>query len=209
MKLSTYIVTVDAGFSPNPFGRHCTLACCKPTIRRNAQSGDIVVGIASSHSPTPRKLIYAMRVREVLTYQEYWENSRFQYRRPTTASRISRCGDNIWHRDKGKWKVAKSDYHDQSHKKRDTRGKNVLIATDFFYFGREAIEIAPRFQHLMASTRGHKNSHDEGEIKRLWSWISRRAKKHGRRRIALPTDFNEEGCKAQCLDVEGDDLEEC
>jgi Nucleotide modification associated domain 2 len=44
MKLSAYIVRVDSGFAPNPFGHHCTLACCKPTIRRKAEPGDIIVG---------------------------------------------------------------------------------------------------------------------------------------------------------------------
>jgi hypothetical protein len=34
MKLSAYIITVDSGPVPNPFGRYRTLACCKTTIRR-------------------------------------------------------------------------------------------------------------------------------------------------------------------------------
>ncbi|MCH7751958.1 MAG: hypothetical protein IH898_07380 [Planctomycetes bacterium] len=37
MKLSGYIIRSDSGFSPNPFGRVCTLACCRPVIRRNSK----------------------------------------------------------------------------------------------------------------------------------------------------------------------------
>ena len=48
MKLSAYIITVDSGFAPNPFGRFCTLACCKPTIRRMAEKDDTVIACASS-----------------------------------------------------------------------------------------------------------------------------------------------------------------
>jgi len=36
MKVYSYIVAYDSGFAPNPFHGICTLACCKPTIRRTA-----------------------------------------------------------------------------------------------------------------------------------------------------------------------------
>lgn len=34
MKIFTYIMTDDRGFAPNPYFGLCTLACCKPKIRR-------------------------------------------------------------------------------------------------------------------------------------------------------------------------------
>ena len=46
MKLYSYILTHDTGFSPNPFFGYCTLACCKPDIRRVAKVGDWIVGLA-------------------------------------------------------------------------------------------------------------------------------------------------------------------
>src|SRR5437868_5831197 len=64
MKLSAYIITVDSGFAPNPFGRYCTLACCKPTIRRMAEKDDIVIACASSRAAKPGHLVYAMRPRD-------------------------------------------------------------------------------------------------------------------------------------------------
>ena len=45
MRLFSYVVAHDTGFSPNPFFGYCTLACCKPVIRRSAQAGDWVVGL--------------------------------------------------------------------------------------------------------------------------------------------------------------------
>lgn len=93
MKLSAYIMMVDSGFSPNPFGRCCTLACCKPTIRRNAKVVDIIVDTASGSSATPSHLIYAMRVKCVLPYQKYWNDPRFAHRKPCQKSAISRRGD--------------------------------------------------------------------------------------------------------------------
>ena len=67
MKLSAYIMTSDTGFAPNPFGRYCTLACCKATIRRHAEEGDVIVGVASAGFPKPGHLIYAMKVKYVLS----------------------------------------------------------------------------------------------------------------------------------------------
>src|SRR4051812_2951034 len=106
MKVSAYIIRVDGGFAPNPFGRHCTLACCKPTIRRKAEPGDIIVATASSRYPHAGRLVYAMKVGQVLPYQEYWERPEFEYRKPSPATPVSRRGDNVWHRDgSGDWQV--------------------------------------------------------------------------------------------------------
>jgi len=81
MKLYSYIVKHDTGFSPNPFHGYCTLACCKPAIRRTAQKGDWVVGL------TPKKdgnrIVYFMRVDEnPLTFTQYWNDRRFKAKRP-------------------------------------------------------------------------------------------------------------------------------
>jgi hypothetical protein len=70
VKLSAYIITVDCGFSPNPFG----------------EKGDVVVAVASASYAHEGKLVYAMKVREVITLQEYWEDPRFGYKKPTAGS---------------------------------------------------------------------------------------------------------------------------
>jgi hypothetical protein len=207
MKLSAYIVKFDTGFAPNPFGRHCTLACCKPTIRRCAKKDDIVVGTASARYPHAGKLVYAMRVAEVLPYQRYWDDPRFRRRRPSPVTAISRRGDNIWHKVGGRWRIAPGAVHDLRHRNRDTGGVNALVATEFFYFGREAISVPDRFAGLLATTQGHKNTYDSEIIGRFWNWIGRSAPKPGR--IGDPLEFDDEGYWAQCQEVEDDDVAEC
>ena len=47
MKLFSYVVARDYGFAPNPFFSTCTLATCKPKIRRTASVGDWIIGTGS------------------------------------------------------------------------------------------------------------------------------------------------------------------
>jgi hypothetical protein len=207
MKLSAYIITVDAGFAPNPFGRYCTLACCKPTIRRMAKEEDIIVGSASMGAPNPGHLVYAMRVKEVIPYQQYWRDSRFSAKKPSKKTAIRRRGDNIWHLDRaGNWQVCPGACHDESSRERDTGGVNALVATEFFYFGRSALRIPLRFAGMLAQTQGHKNTRDPEKIERFWDWISKAAPRSGR--IDYPLDFTVEGCRHQCTEIEADDIEE-
>ncbi len=75
MKLYSYIVTHDTGFSPNPFWGYCTLADCKPAIRRTAEVGDWIVGL--SPKPTGNRMVFAMQVDEILSYADYYHDERF------------------------------------------------------------------------------------------------------------------------------------
>jgi hypothetical protein len=207
MKLSAYIIRFDGGFAPNPFGHHCTLACCKPTIRRKAERNDIIVGTASARYPHAGRLIYAMRIQKVLTYNEYWEDPSFAYRKPSPATPINRRGDNIWHQDSsGEWRIVPGAMHGEGHRERDTSGKTALISTEFFYFGCEAIPIPVEFSGLLATTQGHKNTYDPGVISSFWEWLCHTAPKPGR--IGDPSEFDDEGCRVQCSEVEGDDVAE-
>jgi hypothetical protein len=189
MKLSAYIVAVDSGFSPNPFGGRCTLACCKPSIRRNAGKDDVIIGTGSAASGLAGQLIYAMRVGEVIPYREYWD--RFPSRRPSARSPIASRGDNIWHQDdKGRWHVVRGALHTIAHRDRDLGGLNVLIASELYYFGREAIPIPGRFAGVLATTQGHKNTEDESIIRDFWRWLSTRP----RGLAGLPSAFDKAGC---------------
>ena len=40
MNIYAYIVPVDDGAAPNPYGGVCTLAICKPNLRKIAKQGD-------------------------------------------------------------------------------------------------------------------------------------------------------------------------
>ena len=99
--LYAYKVDHDLGMNPNPFGTYCTLAYCKGTMRKSIKNyvdehqlnkpelsvcdmGIWVIGIAGLNlnlgDERGGKLLYAMQVTEVLTFEEYWNDSRFEYK---------------------------------------------------------------------------------------------------------------------------------
>ena len=97
MRVYSYIVTHDTGFAPNPYWDYCTLACCKPLIRRTAQQGDWIIGL--SPKAKGNKLIYAMQVTEKpLTFKQYFKDKRFKKKIPKLNSKAwsAKCGDNIY-----------------------------------------------------------------------------------------------------------------
>jgi hypothetical protein len=78
-KLYSYVVDHDHGFAPCPFGGFCTLAKCKyGSKKRNivemAEVGDWIAGTGGANldkSAGHGKLIYAMRVDEIITLKAY------------------------------------------------------------------------------------------------------------------------------------------
>jgi hypothetical protein len=76
VKLHSYVVARDYGFAPNPFFGVCTLATCKPGIRKVAQIGDWVVGTGSKKRKRDKRIVYAMRVTGAITFSQYWTDPR-------------------------------------------------------------------------------------------------------------------------------------
>lgn len=79
-RIYSYVVRYDSGFAPNPFYSYCTLATCKPSIRRSANVGDWVVGSGSNSRSVRRggHLVYAMRVTDAMTFDQYSIDPRFE-----------------------------------------------------------------------------------------------------------------------------------
>jgi hypothetical protein len=147
VRIYVYVLRVDSGFAPNPFHGWCTLACCKPAIRRSARPGSWVVGI------TPRDLgncvAYAMKVDEALTFEEYWSDRRFFVMRPRWARDtplVTKCGDNCYEPlGGGKFRQLPSAHwdhennrEDEAAKAKDLGGARVLVGQRFCYFGEDA-----------------------------------------------------------------------
>ena len=61
MKVYVYIVPVDDGAAPNPYGGVCTLAICKMNLRKIAKKGDWIIGFSNSF-----ELIYTMKITTVI-----------------------------------------------------------------------------------------------------------------------------------------------
>lgn len=149
--LYSYAVTRDFGFAPNPFHGYCTLATCKPDIRKAAKVNDWVMGIGGNNlKETRRKCIFLMKVTEKVSFQDYWDDTRFTLKKPVrNGSNVQMIGDNIYHQSiDGKW-LQEDSHHSNSdgtsndvNLNRDTgRCDQVLVSNFFFYFGNKAIAV--------------------------------------------------------------------
>lgn len=174
MKLWSYKITRDYGFAPNPFFGVCTVACCKPDVRGPAAVGDLVVGCGSSELKLVGHVIFAMRVAEKLTFEEYWEDARFERKRAVyTVGKARAFGDNIYHRGaNGQW-VQEDSHHSLKgggwnalNAARDLKANAVLIGTDFVYWGNGAPKIPARLRNfegddLYPNVRNFRNSYSD------------------------------------------------
>jgi hypothetical protein len=182
MKLYSYVVARDYGFAPNPFHGVCTLATCKPKIRHTASVGDWILGTGSKGYGLEGRLVFAMEVRERLAFDEYWNDDRFQSKKPNMRGSVKQAyGDNIYHRDKnGKWIQANShhsnpdgtpNHNNISH---DTQSPIVLVGTRFAYWGGAGVPIPARFRKPalnLCAQRGHKSNFPADFAKDVVTWI--------------------------------------
>ena len=181
-RLHSYVVNHDIGFAPNPFFGFCTLATCKQQIRRVAELDDWIVGTGAAKNRRTGYLVYAMRVTEVLSFDEYWNDERFIWKRPNlSGSRKHRFGDNVYHRDtSGDW-IQEDSRHSRAdgspelvHLKRDTSlTERVLISNDFVYFG----ATGPRLPETdwgfsVLSGRGHRNRFQTDQVDTVVAWLN-------------------------------------
>lgn len=162
MNCFRYKVEHDWGFAPNPFHGTLTLATCKADIRgcKNLHLGDWIVGFGSKAMQNLGKLVYAMRVDEILTFDQYYDDPRFQCKKPNKyGSLVQMYGDNVYHTDKSK--NPEREYiqdecahsHDdwsfyKEHYDRDTKSNKVLLSQMFYYFGDHCIDIPEEFAYI-------------------------------------------------------------
>ena len=175
-RLHTYVVATDLGLAPNPFHGVCTLAVCKPVIRRTASVGDWILGTGSKTRGHQGRAVYAMQVAETLDFETYWRDPRFHAKRPDPAGSPSRrAGDNLHWFDPADraWNTVPGSYHDGAwHRARDLRGRQVLIAWDFVYWGGEGPPVPPCADvNVVCSGRGHRNCFPPEAVDAFASWI--------------------------------------
>jgi hypothetical protein len=200
MSLYTYVVARDFGFAPNPFFGYCTLATCKPVIRRCAQPGDWVAGTGSAKHGMSTRLIYAMRVGEVLTFDQYWNDLRFRRKRPNLRGSLKQAfGDNIYYRAAdGSWCQARS-HHSHKHDpnaanlQNDTGTNSVLVSSWFVYFGAQAIEIPEPFrrgkgENILCGRQGQRSRFRPGFEEEFATWV----RAQGEGLLGEPVDFHEQ-----------------
>lgn len=163
-RLYRYVIDHDRGFAPNPFFGVCTLACCKPRIRKYAEIGDIIVGFGSKKYGLDGQIIYWMAVDEICDFETYWLDSRFRMKRPQMGGSLSLCfGDNIYHRcpESSGW-IQEDSFHSDENSlnglgnlKRDTgTTENVLIGRQFAYWGAGGPTPPSCFEPIVWRRRG-------------------------------------------------------
>jgi len=201
MKLCSYVVRRDTGFAPNPFWGYYTLAACTPNhMGIHLRRGDWIIGTGSVKRGN--KLIYAMRVAEVLHFERYYTDPRFATKKPVSSGNWrQRCGDNIYHKDElGAWQQdSQAVYHrDEAMIKKDLKHPYVFVAEHFYYFGNEAVEIPLAYEELIWRRQGCKCKHDPGIVEGFLGWLQTSFKPgvYGK-----PRDNDDLECKGYCSKV--------
>lgn len=197
MKVFSYVVDHDNGRAPNPYFGFCTLCRCKfnekaeitqgkegrKNIVELAEEGDWIIGTGgvSARSAGHGKLIYAMRVDEKIDRGQYFSQRRFALKRPPDSGEYKkRMGDNLIPSDFAR--------HNQF----------ALISWNFYYFGRQAIDI--RKFHLEKNPRGFHYV-GEADFRPFLEWLTSEFKQgiHGEPHGMSLDDLGKvKKCKSSC-----------
>jgi len=201
-KLFSYVVEHDGGGAPNPYFGICTLCLCKyrkkTKSRKNvvewAAPGDWVIGTGGANlkkSSGHGTLIYAMRVDEKLTRQQYFVDRRFSKKKPgTNGTYEQKQGDN---------KRPRTPF--------ERNKQSVLISRHFYYFGRNAIRVPKnKFRNLEKTGPWFRSDFDKAYIARFAKWLETETRfrpgKHGvpcKKKIeGASKRKRSETCKSSC-----------
>lgn len=170
-RIYSYVVRTDRGLAPNPFWGFCTLAVCTPNHQGVlARQGDWIVGVTGASRG--HKLLYAMQLTEDrLHFDAYFNDGRFQQKKPVMSGNWrQRCGDNMYRRRANEWVQSSSPFHSSRHLQIDTRHPYVFISTNFYYFGRKAVEMPEEFAGIVKRGRGCR-WHRSLVCDRFLSWL--------------------------------------
>jgi hypothetical protein len=173
----SYCLRYDGGAAPNPFWGTCTLAICKPKIRKAAEVGDWIVGFGSKHSPIgdlSERMVYMMQVTQKMTmpgYDEYTRTSLTE-KIPILSSSDPRIrkGDSIYDFTCNPPQQRKG-VHKEEQRETDMSGKYVLLSTHFWYFGRNAIAVPDFMKNLIRFGRGHRSQSNAAWVDEFHEWV--------------------------------------
>ncbi|MDJ0627607.1 MAG: hypothetical protein QNJ44_05060 [Rhodobacter sp.] len=179
-RLYSYVVQHDHGFAPNPFWGYCTLANCKPQIRKPAEVGDLVVGTGSAEIGASGRLVYWMKVEEIILFDQYWSDPRFARKKPNMrGSMMHRYGDNIYRTGKDGTFQQLDSFHSEedgslsvANRERDTgTTERVLISAEFAYYGKSALPLPEHLRCVVKKGPGHKCRFAEDDLVAIEAWL--------------------------------------
>jgi hypothetical protein len=179
MAIYSYVLRFDTGDAPNPYGGVCTLAVCKPAIRRTAKEGDWIIGTGSQRRGIAGYLVYAMRVSKTMSLAEYDVHCQRKLpikipgHRLHAHRRENIAGDSLYD-----FKEVDNPQHrggivhaELGLQQRDWRGKNALLSDHFYYFGNEPRPLPAHLQSLVKRNQGHYKRTDATEIAAFEEWL--------------------------------------
>ena len=177
-----YVVDRDFGFAPNPFHGVCTLATCKPGIRRTAKVGDWIIGMGGLRLNATGRCVFVMQVEECLTFDDYWNDPRFRSKRPIrNGSRKMMVGDNIYHRSSPGSHWQQEDSHhslpdgqpNPFNVAKDTQSNRILASRHFLYFGSSAPTVPPQILDAISYKNGRSyRVFETQDCELLLCWIN-------------------------------------
>lgn len=204
-KTCFYRMTYDGGSAPNPFHGWCTLAICTPNhMRARLVEGDYIAGVEGvglrqrrirlyGGDPADKRLrlLYIMRVEDVLCLNDYYLDPRFESKKvPSKSTDPKRLvGDNLYCLDAaGAWTpTVIPQAHADSPKTiaQDHAGNRVFVGTDFVYFGREGIPLSDGDQEFVPG-RGLKYMRESSRGDALFQHARAAA---GGKLVGMPIDM--------------------
>lgn len=192
MNYYSYLIEHDFGLAPNPFGGYCTLTVCKLKIRKskNLKVGDWIIGTGSKSLEERFKrkywhrLISAMQVSEIISIEDYWDDPRFQCKKPIINGSLPLMyGDNFYHKNnQGDWIQEDSAHSNNDGSPNliklldDVKGKNAVISNNFYYFGQSCPLIPENLHDICYDRQGEKKLKEEKGIEFIL-WLTSNYKK--------------------------------
>jgi len=140
--LYSYILATDNGGAPCVENDCLTISICKPKLRQKARIGDIIVGVSGYKLGKEKRIMFIAKITKNITMEKYGED------------KYSHRSDSIF---TPELKMKKNDFHNvKEHRDRDISGKNVLISTDFIYYGENHIVLPENLQGIIPG-RGYNS----------------------------------------------------
>jgi hypothetical protein len=128
-------------------------------MKAKLEQGDWLIG--NSPKQDRNRLVYAMRISEVLSMDGYFQDDRFQRKKPKPeGTPTQQCGDNVYYtRADGQWRRLPSHFHNKCSAFIKDVGKNfegrpVFVSEHFYYFGDRRVAIPHEFAQVIKDRQG-------------------------------------------------------
>jgi hypothetical protein len=180
-RLFSYVVSYDAGTAPNVSDGFCSLAICKPSIRRVAEKGHWILGLAPASGQG--RVVYCMQVDAKVTWKQYieactgtghiegFDHAGLRRRVPRDKNSL---GDCIWKDIGGEHDPLPSfSGHERDSYVQDVKnGVNVLLSRTFWYFGSESrLQLPLDLYESLRPGRGHRSTANEPSKEQFREWF--------------------------------------